>query len=216
MRLISWNIAHRPEAWRMLLDSGADVALLQEACQPPSEVATRLELDGAKWATAGAGERPWRTAIVQLSDAVKVEWLELRPLCEASEGEFPVSRPGTLAAANVTGSDGLQFTAVSTYGLWERPHAATGSGWIFADAAVHRLISDLSVFVGSQTGHRVLAAGEPRRGVGTERPLPNRHRHHLTSRPGAIAGHWTASRKQQGLHDRWGDEIRGRLWQYPP
>ena len=36
----------------------------------------------------------------------------------------------------------------------------TGSGWIYADASAHRLISDLSVFLGQQTGHRVVAAGD--------------------------------------------------------
>ena len=36
----------------------------------------------------------------------------------------------------------------------------TGSGWIYADGSVHRLISDLSVLVGRQRGHRILAAGD--------------------------------------------------------
>ena len=47
MRLISWNIARRLEAWRQLADSGADVALLQEAAEPPSDVRARVEVDDA-------------------------------------------------------------------------------------------------------------------------------------------------------------------------
>jgi hypothetical protein len=39
LKIISWNIARRELAWRSLLDSGADVALLQEATEPPSDVA---------------------------------------------------------------------------------------------------------------------------------------------------------------------------------
>jgi hypothetical protein len=38
MKLISWNIAHRKEAWHRLLDTDADVALLQEAVEPPPEI----------------------------------------------------------------------------------------------------------------------------------------------------------------------------------
>ena len=49
---------------------------------------------------------------------------------------------------------------VSLYGLWEKPHRTTGSGWIYADASVHRLVSDLSVLVGQQAGHRIVAAGD--------------------------------------------------------
>ncbi len=36
MRVISWNIAHRVEPWRTLVnDETFDVALLQEAAAPP-------------------------------------------------------------------------------------------------------------------------------------------------------------------------------------
>ena len=46
------------------------------------------------------------------------------------------------------------------YGSWERPHGSTGSSWIYADGSVHRLISDLSVFIGQQKKHRILTAGD--------------------------------------------------------
>ncbi len=161
MRFVSWNIAHCADAWRMLLDSGADVALLQEAAEPPGDVAARVKVDGAEWVTADARvRRPWRTAVVGLTDAVSLNWVKLRPLCEATEWELGVSRPGTLAAANVAGPGEERVIAVSMYGLWESPHEATDSDWIYADASVHRLISDLAALIRTQDGHTIVAAGD--------------------------------------------------------
>jgi hypothetical protein len=42
MKVVSWNINRRAEPWRQLVDSDADVALLQEAAQPPADVAGRV------------------------------------------------------------------------------------------------------------------------------------------------------------------------------
>ena len=50
---------------------------------------------------------------------------------------------------------------VSMYAPWTRPiYASTGSGWIVSDASAHRAVSDLSAFIGSQHGHRIIAAGD--------------------------------------------------------
>lgn len=153
VKLISWNIARREEAWRCLLDTDADIALLQEASEPPADVARRLEVDPAPWRTAGAGlKRSWRAAVVKLSDRVGVQWLEPKSVEESQPGELAVSRLGTLAAAIVTPSTGNPFTAVSLYAPWEKPHSRTGSDWIYADGSVHRLISDLSGLIGQQGG----------------------------------------------------------------
>lgn len=46
------------------------------------------------------------------------------------------------------------------YALWSHPHSSTGSSWIFADVSAHRIVSDLSVFIGHQSNHRLLAAGD--------------------------------------------------------
>jgi hypothetical protein len=46
------------------------------------------------------------------------------------------------------------------YAPWESPHASTKSSWLYADASAHRLISDISAFVGRERGHHVLAAGD--------------------------------------------------------
>lgn len=161
MKLISWNIGHRAEPWRQLLESGADVALLQEAAEPPGDVASRIGVDAEPWHTEGGGaSRPWRTAVVQLTNRVRVDWLTPLQIAEASGGEFAVSRLGTLSAAQVTAPDGKPLLIASMYGLWERPHASTGSSWIYADASVHRVISDLAGLIGRQNGHNIIAAGE--------------------------------------------------------
>ena len=163
MKIVSWNIAHRHEPWYCLLDMDADIALLQEAGEPPPEVAGRIETDGAPWLTAGADvyrPRRWRTAVVRLSERVEVEWIEANAIAAAGPGELAVSRLGTLAAATVTAPGREPLVVVSMYAPWESPHAATGSGWIISDASAHRVVSDLSALIGSQRHHRILAAGD--------------------------------------------------------
>ena len=161
MKLISWNIAHREEAWHRLLDTDADVALLQEATEPPPDVASRIEVDAEPWHTYGAGAtRPWRAAVVRLTNRVQVDWLTPISIEQAVAGDLAVSRRGTLAAAEVAEPGGMCCTVVSMYGLWEKPHRSTGSKWIYADASVHRLISDLAVLIGQQSSHRIIAAGD--------------------------------------------------------
>ena len=77
VKMIAWNIARREDAWRFLLDTDADIALLQEAAEPPDDVTGSLDIDPAPWQTPGVDKnRPWRTAIVKLSDRVGVNWLE--------------------------------------------------------------------------------------------------------------------------------------------
>ena len=72
LRLISWNIAKRASAWRHLLEGGADVALLQEANAPPADVARQVQTDASPWRTAGVVHRPWRAAVVGLSEGQSV------------------------------------------------------------------------------------------------------------------------------------------------
>ena len=138
----------------------ADVALLQEASEPPQDLAKPIEVDPAPWHTAGWPKWRRRTAIARLSDRVKVEWIKTGLLGDTDSGELAVSRPGTLTAAVVTPPDTEPFLVVSMYALWENPHASTGSGWIVSDASAHRVVSDLSTLIGRQDGHRILAAGD--------------------------------------------------------
>ena len=38
LKIVSWNIARRAEPWRVLLESDADIALLQKAAPPPNDI----------------------------------------------------------------------------------------------------------------------------------------------------------------------------------
>lgn len=161
LKLISWNIGHRSEVWRTLVDSDADIALLQEACEPPPDIASRFDVGVEPWRTEGAGaKRPWRTAVVRLNSHVQVDRIPSVAIAEAAPSDLAVSRLGTIAAAHVADPDtGERQTLISMYAPWERPHTSTESSWIYADASAHRLISDISGLVGQERGHRVVVAG---------------------------------------------------------
>lgn len=162
LKLVSWNLAHRPEAWSGLLQNGADLALLQEACAPPTDLTGPLDHGSEPWRTEGAGaDRPWRTCVLRLNQQIELRRYIVRSICDAQGDELAASCVGTIAAADVADpTTGETFTVVSMYAPWERPHAATSSDWIYADASAHRVVSDLSIFIGQQTRHRVIAAGD--------------------------------------------------------
>ena len=161
MKIISWNIAHRKQSWHHLLHSCVDVALLQEASEPPEEVRNKIVVDNEPWETYSSGNNsPWRTAVVKLSNNVKVDFIKPFPIGQDQGRELLVSRLGTISAAQVKYKEEFPIILISMYGFWEKPHKITGSNWLFADASVHRVISDLSTFIGSQTNHRVIASGD--------------------------------------------------------
>jgi endonuclease/exonuclease/phosphatase family metal-dependent hydrolase len=146
-----------------LINSDADIALLQEAKPPPSELASRIEIDQPPpWYTAGIGNsRTWRAAIVRLSDRVIMRPRKVSAIETAKLDELAVSRIGTLAVADIgVEATGEVITVVSMYGSWETPSKDTGSRWIYADASVHRLISDLSALIGHQRNHKIIATGD--------------------------------------------------------
>lgn len=159
MIIYSWNICRSPEAWRELLRSDGDVALVQEATAPPSDLG--IEVDDAPWSTAGAGlKRPWRAAVARISDRVALRFRPCLAIPAAQMGEFVSCRQGTMSVADVDVPGEDPVSLVSMYAAWEKPAAETGSSWIVADASAHRLISDLSLLVGRQNGHRIIAAGD--------------------------------------------------------
>lgn len=162
IRVVSWNMGHRTDAWRSLSETGADVALLQEAVAPPPDVAPHVEVDPGAWLTeATPTPRNFRTAIARLSDRVKMHPRRTAALARATDDEVPVSRPGTVALADieilVTGE---VVTVASVYGLWERPSPRASSSWIYADASVHRVLSDLSSLIGREELGPLLVAGD--------------------------------------------------------
>ena len=158
VRIVCWNIAKRQAAWRFLLGSDADIALLQETSLPPDDVAGRVEVDPAPFHDAD-GYRFSRAAIVKLSDRVRVEWLEPVPITQAKGGDFVESQPGSIAAASISAPGIRPFVAASICAAYDKVHRSMGKANI-VDASVHRIISDLSLLIGHQNRHRIVAAGD--------------------------------------------------------
>ncbi|MBI2898104.1 MAG: hypothetical protein HYY06_31415 [Deltaproteobacteria bacterium] len=158
LRLVSWNIRRTAEAWRELVrDVDLDIALLQEALPPPPDVAVETAPSGSEsWCTAG-GRRSFCAAVAKFGTRTRFTPITSRPMTEADDRDLAVSRQGSIAAADVEFANGEHVTVASLYAAWERPREGH---WIYADASAHRLVSDLSVFVGSQRDHRIIAAGD--------------------------------------------------------
>ena len=176
--VVSWNIAKRYEPWRQLVEMDADVALLQEAGQVPPDVAEKVDIGPREaWDSHSWNSDWWKgrfpnlfdrwPMVVKLSDRVDVEWFkQVSPIAATAEDEIAVSGIGTIAAARVTPLDGTTapFIAVSIYARWIKPHPHANSRWRvgYPDGSAHRIISDLSAFIGSTDPrtHRILAAGD--------------------------------------------------------
>ena len=177
IKVVSWNIATRIDPWKELVAMGADVALLQEARRPPAEVAGLVDIGPQEsWDSHSWNSDWWRgrwpalfdrwPMVVRLSDRVDVEWFtQVSPDGWPGRDEIAVSGVGTITAARVTPKDGSTepFIVVSMYGRWVGPHPSVeASSEIYADASVHRIISDLSAFINHDDPrtHRMLAAGD--------------------------------------------------------
>ena len=105
--------------------------------------------------------------VVKLSDRVKVEWFrQVGPIWVAPERpqDMAVSGVGTIDVARVSPTDSTEpFIAASMYARWFSPHPTAEGNWIYPDASAHRIISDLSAFIGyydRPEKHRILAAGD--------------------------------------------------------
>ena len=167
LNVVSWNMGFRVNSWYELADMEADLALLQEPCKMPDALRNRVEMDPIKpWQQYDDPHYRYAT-IVKLSNRVSVEWFkQTEPTgYHIGQDEFPVSGRGTVSAARISPSDGGEpFIAVSMYASWLYPHPSTPNKWAvgYADASAHRIISDLSAFIGSPdpASHRILAAGD--------------------------------------------------------
>ena len=174
--VLSWNIAKRSEPWRQLLQMDADIALLQEAVQPPPDVADKVDTGPVEHWDSHVWNSRWYEGrveklydrwpmVVKLSDRVEVEWFkQVSPIGWTEQDEIAVSGIGTIAAARVIPRDAPPFIVVSMYGRWIGSHPSVKKAWSFgyADASVHRIISDLSAFIGHENPqtHRIVAAGD--------------------------------------------------------
>ena len=178
-RVVCWNINSNLTPWQELFRMDADVALLQEVKAIPKELPEDVAIDPNRL------DEPWGEGfydrwpmIVKLSNRVEVEWFRrVFPISETKVSEMAVSGIGTIAAARVLPKEGEAFVAISMYARWIRPHVSTRSKWKvgYADGSAHRIISDLSAFIGhvDPSSHRILAAGDLNTifGVTEESPL---------------------------------------------
>ena len=176
IRVVSWNIFKKWEPWRELAEMArrgeVDIALLQEAGNPPPDLAHPVPRGNEEFWKGRVHEgHPvcdrW-PLVVQLSDRVDVEWFRaVPPISHLGEHDIGVSGIGTIAAARVTPRDRPQdhaFIAVSMYARYMKPHPSTGTRWQVgaADVSAHRILSDISAFIGHEdpSRHRILAAGD--------------------------------------------------------
>ena len=113
IKLVCWNTAYRRRSWCCLRDMDVDVALVQEACNPPQDVLSAVDTgprehwDPTTWNSDWWVGR-WRhltdrkTMIVKRSDTVQVEWFkQVAPISCVAKDEIGVSGIGTIAAAGV-------------------------------------------------------------------------------------------------------------------
>lgn len=148
----------------------ADVALIQEAGKKiPTDLASSIDTgsettSGDEWNDLDNFDR-W-PLVVKLSDRVRIEWFKrVLPLYRSTAcNEMVVSDMGTIAVARVIPANCEPFIAVSMYARWIKPHPSTKTPWKVgnSDVSAHRIISDLSQFIGHRdpNNHRILAAGD--------------------------------------------------------
>lgn len=167
IRVVSWNIDKRRAPWFALAEMArrgeADIALLQEAGNPPGEIADEFRYENDALEPATFNHWP---LVVQLSDKVEVEWFRQ----VSAKGwwrdnrEIEVSGIGTIAVARVVpcGQAEEAFLAASMYARWARAHPITTAKkpGLHADISVHRILCDLQAFMDYPSHYPMLAAGD--------------------------------------------------------
>lgn len=184
---------------------GADLALLQEPCRVPPDIAADVEIEPLDhwkfWDSClpESGRPHRRPRIAKLSDRVILDWFTPVPLLEPiTAAQVAVSDVHTIAAARVTplADHSEPFIVVSMYAHWKAPHPVVGHpNAIMPDASAHRIISDLSVFVADsdRVPHRILAAGDLNLSYGANEDIG---RPDFTAR---CRGVWSRMEEQLGL-----------------
>ena len=168
IRVISWNINKQIDPWyclaKMKERGEADVALLQEAGSPPDDLwASFYYENNVFWPHSFYDRWP---LIIQLSDRVEIDWFrQVPPISGVGEREIGTSGIGIMTAARVTphGRSQEAFIAVSMYARWVGGHpTASKRPGIHADISVHRILSDVQVFMdyAHPSRYRILAAGD--------------------------------------------------------
>jgi hypothetical protein len=158
VELVSWNV-NRHDVWNDLgADTELDFALLQECPRPP---AGQLEAcvppaDGDWTTTHWPSEL--RTCIAQLSNRYRLVPHGLRDLHNDNLTGLGVSRRGTLSVADIYRGEDRLVTVAAAYAAWERSPDRTG--FIYADASAHRLLSDLTPLLTGRRDERLVVAGD--------------------------------------------------------
>ena len=111
IRVVSWNIFKKWRPWHELVEMArrgeADLALLQEAGNPPPDLAHPVPYGSDEfWRHEQYEGRPlydrW-PLVVKLSDRVDVEWFRaVPPISELGAHDIAVSGIGTIAAGRRT------------------------------------------------------------------------------------------------------------------
>lgn len=175
IRLVCWNINRSADACAELERMDADVALLQEVGKGAARRLAEMTGEERNWRWDLSGALP---AVVRLSDRVRVD--PFAPVALESGGAarntIRVSDQRTLAAARIMPlrsrrRPGSPFFVFSMYARWQNTHPCAQhdtpepggrSFRMYSDASAHRIISDLSAFIGhtNPSAHRMLAAGD--------------------------------------------------------
>ena len=145
---VSWNIAHRPLAWTEVVTLDADVVLLQEANPNGMPVDGALRVVApptSDWRIGKTGA--YATAIVVLNPEIEFSVPPFE-IGRSKKGVIEASDPGQFNIIRIARQE-RDLYLISLYGLW-----AHG----YADASIHRAISDLSGLLDSRCD--VLLAGD--------------------------------------------------------
>jgi hypothetical protein len=140
----------------------ATAAMVQEAVAPPSDIGSALRVLGdpslgdAPWQmpVPPGAKRPFASAVAVRSSLPIHPWSPAQ-LAVAAYGAPVISHPGQWVAVGI--GEGRKSTwVVSLYGLWE----TSARKGIYADATLHRSISDLAVLFQTEDAERIVVAGD--------------------------------------------------------
>lgn len=175
MRVVSWNLnrawpsrggafsshdEHGRAAWTELAALNADVALLQEANPPPTDLtagpsATLPDRTSPEaWRSKPGPARRWCSAIATWGPP-------LRPISEDGRAEpLYVSQPGAYAVGVLAGEP-RPVVLASVYALWDYGWLPVGAKPKYAHTSLHRAISDLTPVLDTvNNGLSVVLAGD--------------------------------------------------------
>lgn len=147
IRVVCWNIDKRAQPWRVLAEMAqreeADIALLQEAGNPPDELGHLVQHDDERWNQDLYDRWP---LVVRLSDRVEVNWLrQVAPRSELDEGEIGVSGIGTLAAARVWPRDRPEDAFLAVVGADQSPASGENEQSVWSKVLGEHLVGRVGV-----------------------------------------------------------------------